>query len=112
MTTWANNTDNIPKRYRNVFCDDLFVMLNELVRWVKKASLEYPSNAERLAKRRKYIAKAINATDNIWEQLQWIYDTRKNTGGINLEKLEPRLTMLVEIKERLLAWKKAGLRNK
>lgn len=111
LTNWSNNTDNIPKRKRNIFQPDLLNSLNRLVKYVKAAS-KYPSNKQMLQKRKKNIAKAINECMEIWDTLQWIYDCERITGGLNLDKLEPHLISLYNITNDLKAWKKAGLPKK
>lgn len=94
LMNWALNENNIPKKKRVLFLEDLKNICNSLVHNIKEAMKAYPKDEESLNRRKHCLSLALDDCMDLWEELQFIDDVQTFSNSINLDKLEPCLTLL------------------
>lgn len=94
LMNWALNENNIPKKKRVLFLEDLKNICNSLAHNIKEAMKAYPKDEESLNRRKHCLSLALDDCMDLWEELQFIDDVQTFSNSINLDKLEPCLTLL------------------
>ena len=94
LMNWALNENNIPKQKRVLFLEDLKNICNSLVHNIKEAMKAYPKDEESLNRRKHCLSLALDNCIDLWDELQFIDDVQTFSNPINLDKLEPCLTLL------------------
>lgn len=106
LLEWSFKEENIPKKYRNSFIPAIKTELNDIVNHTRAAQYSFPTDNEKLKARKEHIKLAEDAVVNLWQELQCLDDARRNSGGINLTKLEPVLTEIYNLQLALRTWRK------
>lgn len=108
IMTWLHNEKNLPSKYRMAMIPPISTDFRELVMAIRAAERDYPRTQELLEARRADIRCALAAERALWDDLQAVYDMRRNNGGCNLDAIQDDLTALVKVYRSLQKWAKNG----
>lgn len=82
LMNWALNENNIPKKKRVLFLEDLKNICNSLVHNIKEAMKAYPKDEESLSRRKHCLSLALDDCMDLWEELQFIDDVCQQASSV------------------------------
>lgn len=106
--TWLHNEKNLPSKYRMAMIPPIATDFREMVMEIRAAERDFPRTPELLAARKEDIRRALAAERALWDDLQAVYDMRRNNGGCNLDAIQDDLTALIKVYRSLQKWAKNG----